>query len=416
MRRILPLVLLVLTVLSVLTAADAPAADEPKAAFPAFEMKEVDRSLGVGYAVLPVDVDGDGKMDFVVVDQRRVVWYQGPDWKKRTIIEGLTKPDNVCIAAHDIDGDGKVDFALGADWRPFDTAKGGTLQWLRRGKTLDEPWQVFPIAEEPTLHRIRFADLYGDGSPRLVVTPLMGRGATKAKNWMDGRPARVLAYRIPKDPAKDRWEEEVLDESLHVIHNFDAIPALLRRKGRDLLTASYEGVSLFQTDGRGWHRTHIGAGNQDKPDENRGSSEVKHGKLKDGTRLIATIEPWHGHQVVVYTPPPEGKGLWVRHVLDDKLKWGHAVWFADLDGDGDDELIIGVRDNLSDKPGERCGVRIYKALDAKAGKWARHVLDDGGVAVEDLAAADLFGTGKIDIVAVGRATHNVRVYRNLGKK
>ena len=38
------------------------------------------------------------------------------------------------------------------------------------------------------------------------------------------------------------------------------------------------------------------------------------------------------------------------------------------------------------------------------------------MAVEDLAAADLDGDGKIDIVAVGRATKNVRIYRNLGKK
>ena len=58
-----------------------------------------------------------GKEDIVVVDTTRVVWYENPTWKRRTIIEGVTKPDNVCIAAHDIDGDGKLDFALGAEWK-----------------------------------------------------------------------------------------------------------------------------------------------------------------------------------------------------------------------------------------------------------------------------------------------------------
>ena len=43
----------------------------------------------------------------------------------------------------------------------------------------------------------------------------------------------------------------------------------------------------------------------------------------------------------------------VQQVIDDKLKWGHAVWWADLDGDGGDELVIGVRDDLSQKAGER---------------------------------------------------------------
>jgi hypothetical protein len=122
--------------------------------------------------------------------------------------------------------------------------------------------------------------------------------------------------------------------------------------------------------------------------------------------------------VVVYLPPQDPKkgDGWERFVLDNKLKWGHAVWCADLDGDGGDELIIGVRDNLSDKPGEKCGVRVYKPIDPRAGKWERHLIDEGGVAVEDLAVADLDGDGRPDIVAVGRATKNVRVYRNMGTK
>jgi hypothetical protein len=34
------------------------------------------------------------------------------------------------------------------------------------------------------------------------------------------------------------------------------------------------------------------------------------------------------------------------------------------------------------------------------------------VAVEDLAVGDLNGDGKLDVVAVGRATKNVRIYWN----
>src|SRR5262249_57272478 len=111
-----------------------------------------------------------------------VVWYETPSWKKRTIIEGQTKPDNVCIDAHAIDGDGQLDLALGADGKPFNTKSGGPLQWLKRGKPLDEPWSIHPIAEEPTLHRIRFADVLGEGKPLLLVGPLMGRDSSQAKN------------------------------------------------------------------------------------------------------------------------------------------------------------------------------------------------------------------------------------------
>ncbi len=386
-------------------------------AVPHFRMQEIDTSLKVGYAVLLADINGDGKPDIVVVDTTRVVWYENPTWKRHTIIEGQTKPDNVCIAAHDIDGDGKLDLVLGADWKPFNTKSGGTLQWLKRGKTLDEPWTLYPIGEEPTVHRIRFADIDGNGKPALILGPLMGKDSTAKQNWMDGSPVRMLAYRIPKDPVKDRWVPEILDESLHVVHNFAPVPSA-RGKGMDILTASYEGVNLLTQEAPGkWARRQLGDGNQANLKGNRGASEIKQGQLKGGRKFIATIEPWHGNQVVVYTPPTDPKGKWQRHVIDEQLKWGHAVWCADLDGDGNDELIIGVRDDLNaGNPKERRGVRIYRALDAEGTKWARHDVDPGGVAVEDLAAIDLNGDGRIDLVAVGRQTGNVRIYWNEGNK
>jgi FG-GAP-like repeat len=407
---------LLLSLAVVLPMALTARAGDAKPAMPVFRMQELETKLGVGYAVLVADVNGDGKPDIIVVDTTRVVWYENPTWKRRTIIEGMTKADNVCATAYDIDGDGKLDLALGADWKPFNTKEGGTLQWLKQGKNLDDPWTLYPIGEEPTVHRIRFIDLYGEGKPRLVVTPLMGRYATQAKNWMDGSPVRILAYGIPKDPTKDRWVPEVIDESLHVVHNFAPVPRAAG-KGVEVLTASYEGVSLLtNTEPGKWTRKHLGDGNQENPNTNRGSSEIKQGHLKSGRKCIATIEPWHGNQVVVYTEPAEAGAKWERHVIDQQLKWGHAVWCADLDGDGNDELVIGVRDDLSKKDGERCGVRVYKALDEKGAKWQRNDVDPGGVAVEDLTVADLNGDGKLDIIAVGRATKNLRIYWNEGKK
>ncbi|MFO0964784.1 MAG: VCBS repeat-containing protein [Gemmataceae bacterium] len=392
----------------------APCLPAGETVFPKFKTQEIEKNgLTVGYAVKLVDVDGDGKKDIVVVDSGRVIWYQNPDWKLRHIIKGGTKTDNVCIDAYDIDGDGKIDFALGADWKPFNTASGGTLQWLKRGATLDHAWSIHPIDEEPTVHRIQFIDVTGSGKKALVSVPLMGRGSSAKMNWTDGSPVRVTAYQIPKDPLKERWTPLILDESLHVVHNFAPVPAR-SGKGSDIITASYEGVSLLTHRGDKWARLHLGAGNQDNPKSNRGASEIKQGKLKNGKAFIATIEPWHGNQVVVYTEPEKKGELWTRTVVDDQLKWGHAVSVADLDGDGGDELIIGVRDDGTDKAFRR-GVRIYKQSDERGTKWARDIIDNGGVAVEDLAVADLDGDGRPDIVAVGRQTHNARIYWNQGK-
>ncbi len=104
-------------------------------------------------------------------------------------------------------------------------------------------------------------------------------------------------------------------------------------------------------------------------------------------------------------------------MLDDQLQWGHAVWCANLDGDPDEELIIGVRDDY--RGGETlhaCGLRIYDpASGNEPSEWATHRIDAGGVAIEDLAAEDLDGDGRTDIVAVGRKTKNVRIYWNQAK-
>lgn len=373
----------------------------------AFRVHEFETELQVGYAVVVCDVDADGKNDIVVADTQRVLLYQAPDWERSTLVEGVTRPDNVCLAPYDIDGDGKIDLALGADWRPFDTQSGGTIQWLSRGESPRTPWSVHPIGEEPTVHRMRWADVNGDGRHELLVVPLMGRGTTRP--LFNEQPLRILAFHIPDDPVGKPWPAEVLNEELHVAHNF--WPVDLDSDGQtEILVVSFEGLSLLARTAEGsWRRTLIGEGNQQTTPE-RGASEVKAGRLAGGGRYIATIEPWHGFQVVVYRPPTESQQtLWTRQVLDEDLKWGHAVWCANLDADEDEELIIGVRDDKD--PHARRGLRIYDPS-STSGEWRRHLIDEGSVAIEDLAAADLDGDGRTDIVAVGRQTHNARIYFN----
>lgn len=373
-----------------------------------FEAEELATELSVGYAVRPVDVNQDGRLDIAIVDSKRVLWLENPSWREHVVYETpQAKFDNVTFAPHDINGDGRIDFALGADWQFNNSDSGGTIGWLEH--TEQGPWTYRQLATEPTTHRMNWISVAGSESPWLIVGPLKGRGTQPP--GFDQTGIRLLAFVPPKDPASEAWEQRVLTEDLHVMHNFD-VTDLDGDGSKDLVAASYEGVTWIELDADGRvELRRIGSGQEESPPA-RGASEIRHGKLASGRDYVATIEPWHGDKVVVYVAPENWQQqdrLWPRMVLDEQLAWGHAVACADLDGDSDQELIIGVRD---DRESHRRGLRIYDPLDESAQKWQRHLIDPGGVAIEDLCVADFDGDGDNDIVAVGRATHNVKIYWN----
>lgn len=379
-----------------------------------WETVELPVKLTVGYAVRAIDMNSDGKLDIAIVDSKRVLWLENPNWQEHVIYETPeAKADNVCFAPHDVDGDGLLDLALGADWQPNNTDSGGSIGWLHQQPA--GTWTYRELANEPTTHRMHWVEL-SKGTQSLVVAPLKGRGS-KAPGF-DQTTLRLLVLTPPsaadvKD--KTKWKQSVLTDKLHVMHNFHPTD-LDRAHDADILCASYEGATWLKLNLDGTLRWsgRLGAG-QDQPAPARGASEIRNGRLAGKRDYLATIEPWHGDKVVVYLAPQQWDPLgdedtlWQRVVIDDELAWGHAVACANVDDDPEDELIIGVRDNKSDA--QRCGVRVYDP-DASGTKWTRQLVDAGGVAVEDLVTADFNGDGRPDIIAVGRATHNAKLYLN----
>ena len=144
---------------------------------------------------------------------------------------------------------------------------------------------------------------------------MQGRG-TKGPNWGAGEGVRVLVYDIPEKPSDATWPSEVADGSLHTIHNLQLIDLDGDRRD-EIVLAAWEGVFVLDRDIAGhWTRTRVGSGNQESR-PSKGSSEVKVGRLQGGGSYIATIEPWHGFQVVVYTrhrrPAASAPHLLVAH-------------------------------------------------------------------------------------------------------
>ena len=367
---------------------------------PDFERQVLDAEFQGGYGVDFADIDGDGLPDIIAwaTNPGQLTWFRNPDWQKfavTTAMQGI-----IYSAPHDIDGDGDVDLALAHDFSLGNSTGGGVIQWLENpgNPMVNQEWQARYIDEIPTSHRILWSDVNGDQKSELVNLPIIGIGA-EAPLYDVG--LQLKSYPLPEDLEASGWTGVVLDQSLELSHAMTSID--WDGDGRkDLLTASLGGVHLFQlaTNGQAVAKTHLGEGMQDGERPGLGSSEVGVGSFADGSRFVATVEPWHGNQVVVY----QGDEMpWRRTEIDDGIAGGHGLLTADLDNDGVDEIIAGGR-------AEPYQLAAYQ-YDAGAARWRRHELDTES-AVSGLAAADVDGDGDIDLAAIGSATRSLVFYRN----
>ena len=97
-------------------------------------------------------------------------------------------------------------------------------------------------------------------------------------------------------------------------------------------------------------------------------------------------------------------------MIDEALDQGHTILTADLNGDGNDEIIAGYR-------GKSRGVNVYYMNGSKGERWANHPLDNGGMAASSCAVADLNADGRDRImVCIGSATANLKWYENKAKR
>lgn len=366
-----------------------------------------------GYQVAVADVNRDGRPDILALSsaQNIVEWYENPAWKPHPVTTATQ--GNISLAPLFRPGFPARGLALASDFSLDDSTHGGNLWWAEWPGRSDAEWRLRPIGKIPTSHRLRWGNLDGTGLLCLVDAPLLGFGAVAPDYKV---PAPLTWFEIPEihrrghasaaEAPPPGWTSHRIDESLTVIHGVNVLD--WDADGRDeILTASFEGVHLFHSAGRGaqltWTRTRLAEGDQQSSPK-RGSSEIGVGKVA-GKRFLATIEPWHGDRVVVYTEAAPGE-LWPRHVIDESFHEGHALACADLDRDGNDEIVAGYR-------GPGTSLFIYHAADDSRLNWRRQLLD-AEMAASGLAIADVNGDRRLDVVAIGASTGNVKWYENRG--
>ncbi len=363
-----------------------------------FRAHVIDAKIPGGYAVSVVDMNKDGKPDVIGSTQRvpEVAWHENPTWERHVIADGLSQIVN--LAATDLDGDRIPEIAVENAFAMV-PAKSEGLVWLLRHQgdpkqRWKEPQRVDAFA---TSHHLAWADVDGDGKQELINAPLVGpKGLAPS---YDQDKASIFWY------DQEKWERRlVADDVRGILHRVRPV-MWDNDKRSELLAASFDGIVLYRSSGRGanlkWEARKLSPGHTgDAP--KLGSSDVAVGQ-HNRRRILASVEPWHGNEIVVYT---ESGGTWQRRVLFDGMLEGHEVAVADFNGDGRDDIVAG------DRNAKTTGVHVMYAPEDLAGEWHHQVLDPGTMAASGCVTADMNGDKRPDIVCIGSSTANIKWYEN----
>ncbi len=334
------------------------------------------------------------------------------------------------IATIDMNGDGRPDIFSGAYWYENPGPQGG--EWKRH------QYRTVEITNEFVSDCGEWAvDVNHDGAPDIVTV-----------GWMtDG----LWWYENPKKPGV-MWQRHLI---AHMIETEGGWMADINGDGKpDLALAHYGRSGLIWVDFAGPEPKVHKLGGREEDGHGVGIADVDgdgkadvlsvHGWFKN---IDADQDKWEWHgewelgeagfPIIAYDVNGDGKqdiiygrghsyGLywleqkanrqWIKHTIDESFSQIHVLKMADIDGDGEQELIAGKRYRGHDggDPGSYDPLVIYYyKIDRKTGQFTRYPISLNGTAGAgtQFIVADLDGDGDMDIATAGKT--GVHFFENL---
>ena len=333
------------------------------------------------------DVDGDGKGDIVAAGgaeddsstyRGTLAWYAYPDFAKHILGDAADLGYVADIELADVDGDGDLDLAL-PDSRNEVYRRVFWFENPRpQGDPAAGPWPRHLVAElgpGSAIKDLAVVDLDRDGRLDLVTRLhdslafwLQRDGNTWAQRLIeglhlkegmdagdldgDGDPDLALNgywLETPADPLRDEFRQHVIDDKWFTQH-----------KGGWRANNCRVCVADVNGDGR-----------QD---------------------VLLTSSEYKGFPVSWYESDPREPDRWHEHRIG-QLDYGHSLLAADLDDDGDTDVIAAEMPRY-DAPWP---VLVYRNLDGAGRRWSCQTLSDT-TGSYILAVGDLGGDGDLDLV------------------
>ena len=306
------------------------------------------------------DIDGDHFVDVIVGGQSGpLVWYAYPGWTKTEIAKGGY--DTVDGEVGDVDRDGDLDVILGG------------VFWYEnpgpKGHPATDSWKTHKIGTHRT-HDLEVCDLDGDGDLDVVTRDQSGFG---------NKTGNTIHFWRQNSP--DSWTERIVN----CPHGEGLTLGDVDRDGDlDVIIGGF----WYENDkdilqGR-WDEYGYGAWHED--------AVVKMADLNADSRPDIVLTRSEGpYKLSWFEAPADPKSdSWKEHVIDDSVDFAHGLEIADLDRDGDPDIVASEMHQSSRKR-----VLVFWN-DDKGSRWSPQVLSTKGS--HNIRAADIGNDGDIDIV------------------
>lgn len=403
--------------------------------------------------VAAADIDGDGTLDVVAASAatNSIRWWantagDGSQWVENLVaFETVEAGSSQGLAAGDIDGDGDVDLLASGDG-------DGEVSWFENVDGVGKAWLEQPI-DTLSGHqgRVLLADFDDDGDPDFAADGVSGVYAWRNHSsspiaWtredlgvalglggngfaqmrvveLDGLPGVDVI--LPQATAVlwlaedgGSWTQRTISPSenlgsvvfVEVLDvNVDGRPdiVVVRNEGgggeRDSIVWLEQPV--VPTDS--WVVHDLAAGSA--ANEVIVSMDVVDVDGRDGPDLVTAHSRAGNHRIRVLRNPADSSSTWEAIVVEDPATSPRSARFADMDQDGDPDIVAGVTGNQhlawwenQSPPGSELG---------DGSVWARHLIRTG-IAAPLVVAGDVDGDGDLDVAAFDTLTCSLSWYEN----
>jgi PKD repeat protein len=340
----------------------------------------VESNFGVACSVYPVDVDGDGDVDVLgaALATGDIAWWEnasvdGSTWIEHTV-DG-TFVGAISVHAADVDGDGDID-VLGAasiddDITWWENTSGDGSIWAEH--TVDN---TFDGAQS-----VHTADVDGDGDIDVLGAASIDDDITWWENTSgDG----------------SIWAEHTIDDTFDVAISVSAFD--IDKDGDiDVLGAAMVAgdITWWENsagDGSAWTEHTI--------DDSFDGAQSVYAADVDGDGDIDVLGAATDADDIIWWENSAGDGsAWIGHTINDSFYGARSVHAADVDGDGDIDVLGAAYDADT--------ITWWENTTGDGNSWKEHTVDNTFDGAQSVHAADVDGDGDIDILAAASSANTI---------